>query len=92
MSDREFSRFMFRMGLFKRRGMPESRAESFADQMLARDRDGDDRRACLECRHLQRGGTCFEASQGRVAGADRRLTPVQTILQRCERFTWATPA
>jgi len=92
MNDREFSRFMFRMGLFKRRGWSEEVAEQFADKTLARDRDGDDRKACIECKNLQRGGTCFEAAQGRIAGADRRLTPVQNIFQRCERFTWATPA
>lgn len=61
-------------------------AERVADRLAQRDDDGDDRRMCVECSHLGERGRCIAASAGRIWGADRRLEPVQTILQRCEAF------
>jgi hypothetical protein len=90
-SDREITRFTKRVALFKRRGQTEERAESIAESLIARDRDRDDRRLCIECSHLQRDGGCFAARQGWIHGASRQLTPVQNVLQRCERFDWAKP-
>lgn len=96
LSDREIGRMEFRVGLFRRRGWSLDRAERFADRLAARDQEKDDRRACIECANLQRGHEgampCFQASQGRLYGASRRLEPVVDVLQRCPRFEWARPA
>ena len=61
-------------------------ADDLAERLTLRDRDGDDRRLCLECTWLGDTGRCIAAATGRIPGADRRLEPVQTILQRCVAF------
>jgi hypothetical protein len=61
-------------------------AEELAQKLTLRDRDGDDRRLCLECTWLGDAGSCIAAANGRIPGATRRLEPVRTILQRCEAF------
>jgi hypothetical protein len=61
-------------------------ADDLAERLTLRDRDGDDRRLCLECTWLGDTGRCLAAATGRIPGADRRLEPVQTILQRCGAF------
>ncbi len=61
-------------------------ADDLAERLTLRDRDGDDRRLCLECTWLGDTGRCLAAATGRIRGADRRLEPVQTILQRCDAF------
>ena len=61
-------------------------ADDLAERLTQRDRDGDDRRLCLECTWLGDTGRCLAAATGRIPGADRRLEPVQTILQRCDAF------
>ena len=61
-------------------------AEDLAERLTLRDRDGDDRRLCLECTWLGDTGRGLAAATGRMPGADRRLEPVQTILQRCAAF------
>lgn len=61
-------------------------AEDLAERLTLRDRGGDDRRLCLECTWLGDTGRCLAAATGRIPGADRRLEPVQTVLQRCSAF------
>ncbi len=61
-------------------------ANDLAERLTLRDRDGDDRRLCLECTWLGETGRCLAAATGRIPGADRRLKPAQTVLQRCEAF------
>jgi hypothetical protein len=61
-------------------------AEDLAERLTLRDRDGDDRRLCLECTWLGDTGRCLAAATGRIPGADRWLEPVQNILQRCAAF------
>ena len=89
-TDVEIRRFQTRVVIFKRRGQSEREAEQLAERLLSRDRDRDDRRMCIECANLRRGGGCLAASRGRIPGADRRLAPVQTVLARCEQFEWIT--
>lgn len=69
-----------------RMGWHEERAQDAAARLEQRDADGDDRRMCIECTHLGDTGRCVAAALGRVIGADRRLEPVQDMLQRCEAF------
>lgn len=61
-------------------------ADDLAERLTRRDRDRDDRRLCLECTWLGDAGRCLAAATGRIPGADRRLEPVQTVLQRCGAF------
>lgn len=95
--DREQARFTFRVALFVRRGQLEHEAETLADRLYERDFERDDRRMCLECKHLQRSGTCFAAKQGRLihppggTKAAEFFTPPQQLLQRCEGFEFVTP-
>jgi len=84
--DAEIAAFIARRDRLMRWGYAEPQAEALAERLTLRDREGDDRRMCTECAHLGNGGRCLVASAGRLAGADRRLEPVQTSLQRCEAF------
>jgi hypothetical protein len=78
--------FRKRQALMLARGYAPEDAEAMAEALTLRDRRGDDQRICLECTHLGERGRCLAASAGRIRGADRRLEPVPTILQRCEAF------
>lgn len=66
--------------------MGQADADDLAERLTLRDREGDDRRMCVECSHLGRRGRCIAAADGRLPGADPRLEPVPTILQRCDAF------
>lgn len=90
-SDAEYRRFSFRASLFRRRGLTADQADSLADRLALRDQERDDRRVCLECKHLQQSGGCFAAAQGWIAGASKRLQPVVDILARCQCFEFQTP-
>ena len=79
-------RLQKRVAFFERRGLDFEAAAEIAELLLLRDAERDDRRMCIECAHLQRDGGCFAARQGWIHGAARNLTPVQDMLQRCERF------
>lgn len=86
------ARYRFRRELFMRRGWSLEKASLFGYRLERRDAERDDRRACIECQHLQpHKGTCFIASQGKLKGAVPYLTPVQDILQRCDGFAFVKP-
>lgn len=80
--DKQIARFQYRVGLFKRRGMREPDAETLADRLAERDWEKDDRRTCVECKHLQRSLTCF---------LKLPITVDWMQLIRCEGFEWQTP-
>ncbi len=82
--DAEIDAFTARQARFTRLGRAD--ADDLAERLTLRDRDGDDRRICLECTWLGDTGRCLAAATGRIPGADRRLEPVQTVLQRCGAF------
>ena len=86
--DAEIEVFLVREARFTRLGRTVD-AEHLAERLTLRDREQDDRRLCLECAALATNRRCELAAQGRLAGADRRLEPVPTILQRCPGFTLA---
>lgn len=86
--DAEIEVFMVREARFMRLGRATD-AEHLAERLTLRDREQDDRRLCLECAALADNRRCELAAQGRLAGADRRLEPVPTLLQRCPGFTLA---
>ena len=82
--DAEMAAFTARTERFALLGRAD--ADDLAERLTLRDRDGDDRRLCLECTWLGDTGRCLAAATGRIPGADRRLEPGQTILQRCGAF------
>jgi hypothetical protein len=82
--DPEIAAFTFRAERLAILGRTDG--DDLAERLTLRDRDGDDRRLCLECTWLGDTGRCLAAATGRIPGADRRLEPVQTILQRCGAF------
>lgn len=86
--DAEIDAFTARQARFTRMGRAAD-AEHLAERLTLRDRQHDDRRLCLECGALADNRRCLVAARGRLAGADRRLEPVPTILQRCSGFTLA---
>lgn len=105
LNERESGRMAFRIGMFQRRGCTKAEAEQLADRMVQRDRDRDDRRMCIECRHVQRDRGCFVQRQG-VPDADaprgtpnafmpgtphRNFQVLMTVLQRCNHFSFQTP-
>ena len=81
-TDAEINRFVLRAGLFERRGLATDDAEVLAERCLSRDRDLDDRRACIECKHLQGGGRC---------ALTRKDALPKTMFQRCHGFEWQVP-
>ena len=82
--DAEIAAFTARTERFALLGRAD--ADDLAERLTLRDRDGDDRRLCLECTWLGDTGRCLAAATGRIPGADRRLEPAQTLLQRCVAF------
>ena len=82
--DAEIAAFTARTERFALLGRAD--ADDLAERLTLRDRDGDDRRLCLECTWLGDTGRCLAAATGRIPGADRRLEPLPTILQRCGAF------
>lgn len=91
--DAEHRRFDFRVSLFQRRGMQGDAAEALADRLALRDQQLDERRMCLECKHMQRSGHCVAAKQRRVRLAcdPERFTVLPRALQRCPSFAFVTP-
>ena len=75
-----------RQATFMRRGYAEEAARALVQRLEQRDADSDDRALCLECSELRSNGQCAAASRSLLSWADKRLEPVQTVLQRCERF------
>ena len=84
LDDADMAAFKARTARFAMLGRTD--ADELAERLTQRDRDGDDRRLCLECTWLGETGKCLAATTWRIPGADRQLEPVQTILHRCGAF------
>jgi hypothetical protein len=89
MNTAEIDTFTARLARFTDRGLILNDAECFADSMVIRDREEDDRVVCLECIHLQRGGRCgnWQTAGVAIRARDAQL-PVALVLllQRCTGF------
>ncbi len=89
MSSQEIETFKRRFDKLITKGLEQCFAEKIADQLVKRDRDGDDRRFCLECKHLSRYLGSWRCSNWKIAGVAFRSKdaqiPVTLIrtLQRC---------
>ena len=80
-TDGDIARFSSRCTRLMRWGWPEDEAEALAERLVIRDRNGDERASCTECRH-HRPGRC---GNHRAAGlhspeVGRQLA---AMLQRC---------
>ena len=79
---------------FTDKGLTIADGESLADKLVVRDREADDRRICLECRHLSGvGQTSWRCGNWQAAGVAIRSRdshlPADLVLQlqRCHGFT-----
>lgn len=88
MNTAEIGTFMTRVALFGRQGLAMAQAQALAARLVGRDRDGDDRRMCLECSNLS-GASCNDWARAGVAihRRDARMPgELLHILQRCDGF------
>ncbi len=84
MNTTELGRFTARVARFTDNALPLVEAEALADRLVIRDRDGDDRRMCLECAHLS-GRRCG-AWQRAAIGGPVLPTSLLALPQRCGAF------
>lgn len=86
MNGQELDTLMARQALFCQRSAAPQDAERLADRLVNRDRDSDDRRLCLECRHL-RGAGPYRCGNAQAAGVHADLARgLLLILQRCHGY------
>ncbi len=83
-ADAEIFAFTTRVQMLLRRGLGENDAADLAERLTLRDREGDDRRMCVEC-GAYRPGRCGNHRRAGLGGADvgRDLA---AMLQRCAGF------
>lgn len=88
MTGREIDTFAGRAMLFSRHAMPPVNAEGLAYQLVNRDREGDDRRLCLECCNLTGRAGAWRCNQWQQAGMVGAGVPsgMVLVLQRCNGF------
>lgn len=92
MNGAEIDTFTARLARFTDKGLSLDDAEALAEKLVIRDRDGDDRRVCLECAHLHHGGRCgnWQAAGVAIRARDAQLPGDFTaMLQRCDGFSGA---
>ena len=80
LNTKQLNRMAFRVWLFQEHGWDENRAGRWADKLHDRDMEKDDRRLCVECKHLT-------SSWGCMKGGD----VVADLLQRCPTFEFEVP-
>lgn len=86
MNGQELDTLMARQDLFCQRGASAQDAERVADKLVDRDRGEDDRRLCLECRHL-RGESTYRCGNARAAGLHPDLARDMVLtLQHCHGY------
>jgi hypothetical protein len=91
MSTTEIEAFTARLARFADKGLTLDDAEALADKLVTRDRDGDHRRPCMECAHLQGVGrwSCGNWKQAAIGTrpADAGLARVLVVRpQHCPGF------
>ena len=86
MNGQEVDTLMARQALFMERRASPQDAERMADKLLSRDRGDDERRLCLECRHLRGEGT-YRCGNARAAGLHTDLARELVLtLQHCHGY------
>ena len=76
--------FVARVGRFLRLGIDATDADDLAERLVLRDRDGDARVSCIECRHYRLGRCGNHGRAGLLAPDVGR--DLATLLQRCPAF------
>ena len=94
MNGAEIDTFAARLHYFTDKGLARNDGETLADKLVLRDRDQDDRRVCLECKHFAgHGAVSWRCGNWQTAGVAIRSRYVQlpadlvVQLQRCDGFT-----
>jgi len=97
MNGAEIDTFAARLARFTTKGVSTPDAEALADRLVIRDRETDDRRSCLECRHLSGfGHTSWRCGNWQRSGIainprSTQLAPDLVFqLQRCNGFAAPT--
>ncbi len=90
MNTGEIDLFLKRQERFTGLGLAPVRAEQLADRLVQRDREGDDRRVCFECAHLN-GWRRWSCGNWRAAGVARDGLAFALVAtpQRCPGFAGA---
>jgi hypothetical protein len=98
MNGGEIELFMARLHRLSDKGLSQTTGEALADKMVIRDRESDERRVCLECRHLSGYGAgswrCGNWQSAGIANQSRDTSlPADLVLQlqRCAGFATAMP-
>ncbi len=93
MTGSEINTLTARKSAFTDRALDVVEAEAMANKLVLRDRERDDRRACLECLHLSgHGTTLMRCGNWQMAGIAIRArdahlpTDLVLALQRCDGF------
>ena len=89
MTGAEIDNFKARLSKFGDKGLTATDGEALADKLVLRDREADDRRACLECRNLSGYGSASRrCSNWKAAGVGASGLPLDLVLmlQRCDGF------
>jgi hypothetical protein len=94
MNTTEIDAFTARLCRFTDKGLIVAFAERLADKLVIRDREGDDRRICLECQHLGgyasaswRCGAWQRAAMATRAADARLASDEVATFRRCDGFT-----
>jgi hypothetical protein len=89
----ELATMATRLERFARIGMDVDQAEKLADKLLTRDRESDDRNACVECSSLNGGTGGWRCMALRQRGARDPGLPMDyvSMLTRCPSFTDGDP-
>ena len=89
MTGREIDAFTARLSRFADKGLSLDDGEALTDKLVIRDRESDDQRCCLECRHLAGyGSASWRCSNWKGAGVGASRLPLVLVLmlQRCDGF------
>jgi hypothetical protein len=99
MNGTEIDLFTARLHRFTDKGLTRTDGEVLADRLVIRDRETEDRRSCLECRHLSGfGHTSWRCGNWQAAGVAIRPRDTQLPadlvlqLQHCDGFGDAVAA
>lgn len=82
--------FTARLALFTGRGLNADAADDLAQRLMRRDLEQDDRRVCLECRHLSGDVDRRRCAQWRKLWIGDASMPADLVatLQRCAAFSY----
>lgn len=93
MNGAEIDTFAARLHQFTDKGLARNDGETLADKLVVRDREQDDRRVCLECKHFAgHGAGSWRCGNWQAAGVALRSRDAQlpadlvVQLQRCDGF------